>query len=98
MSGWNEDMATAPRGEDVLVAMSTYADDGTGATMIGMLIFEPMEREPDDTDEDDEGYWGEHNGEVGIYYWHANDADGHVPKKWLKAWQPVPEPFKANQK
>lgn len=89
---WNPDLTAAPKGEDVLVAVETLGETGECLTQIGQLIWEPVEREPDDTDEDDEGYWGVIDGRTGIYYWHTND-DGHVPKHWLKAWRPLPAPY-----
>lgn len=96
MSEWSTDVAAAPRGEDVLVAVQTYSDSGVCLTQIGQLIWEPVERDPDDSDEDEEGYWATLDGKTGIYFWHTND-DGHVPKGWLKAWRPLPAPFVAKR-
>lgn len=94
MDAWNSDLAMAPRGKDLLVAMSTACPDGRCATMIGRLIWEPLDVDPDA--EDDEGYIAVLNGIPGIYYWHCSDADGFVPKKWLRAWRSLPEPFVIN--
>lgn len=98
---WNTVLEQAPRGEDVLVAMRTYSSKGECSTQIGMLIWEPCEKEPDETDADIEGYFGEHDGQMGIWYWHCGE-DGYTDKKYLAAWRPMPpsffvEPMSASQ-
>lgn len=92
MSEWSTDIASAPRGVDVLVAMKTISGVGEAMSQIGMLIWEPSEREDDDTDDDCDGYWGEHDGQMGIWFWHCN-SDGYTAKQHIAAWRPMPAPF-----
>lgn len=83
---WNTDMMAAPRGEDLLVTRDGVLD-------FGMLLWEPMEREPDDTDDDVDGYWGEHEGAMGVWFWWTSDGDGYTDKKYITAWAPKPAPY-----
>lgn len=89
---WNTDVKSAPRGEDVLIAVRTLGGSGPALTQLGMLLWEPNEREEGDTDDDIEGYWGELNGCMGIWYWNSTD-DGTTDKADIVAWQPLPEPY-----
>jgi hypothetical protein len=90
---WNTDLNAAPKGVDVLVAVWTVSRTSTHV-MLGMQLFEPCERDPEDTDDDaDGGTWGELDGEQGIWYWHLSDGQGHTDKKEIAAWQPEPAPY-----
>lgn len=89
---WSTDLAAAPRGEDVLVAIKTISGEGEALTQIGMLIWEPYAREDDETDDDCDGYFGEHSGEMGVWYWHCGE-DGYTDKKHIAAWREMPPAF-----
>lgn len=89
---WNTDLRAAPRGERMLVAMWNYDHTAAGFTTIGILLFEPAEREADDDEDSEFGWWGEHDGVAGMWCWHAED-EGYTETKCIAAWMPLPPSF-----
>ena len=91
---WNTDIDAAPKGgEDVLVSCWNLGRTGT-RLMLGAQLFEPYERDPDDTDDDAQGgTWGEHEGKQGIWFWYLSDGEGQTDKTEIAAWAPAPESY-----
>jgi hypothetical protein len=91
---WNTDVRSAiDHPEDtVLIAVRSIAVPGC-MTTLGTLCWEPYEREDGETDDDIDGYFGEHDGQMGMWCWHGDD--GYLDKREIAAWMPLPSSFTA---